>query len=71
MKRRALQSLSKKSLYKQLQKFVVKSFQYDIIKLLFGETGENPVRARRRDVHINFIVLTRCRKSGKRSLSIA
>ena len=37
--------------------FIEKSKQYDIIDLLFGETGENPVRARRRDVHIILSVL--------------
>ena len=50
---------------------VAKSGNCDIMGLLFGETGENPVRARRRDVRFNFVFLTRRRKSGKRSLSTA
>lgn len=38
---------------------------YGIINKLFGETGENPVRARRRDVHIILSFLPDAANRGK------
>jgi len=40
-------------------------YKCDIINLLFGETGENPVRARRRDVRIILSFLPDAANRGK------
>ena len=42
---------------------------HDTILPPFGETGANPVRARRRNVQSTVIILTRSRVSGKRHWS--
>ena len=42
-----------------------------IMSVLFGETGENPVRVRRREVHVLALLLLHSRNMGDRSLEVS